>query len=202
MATDGLSDPGVIDRVDVDSDDLDPMDCLPPGETPLEVSKHPTGWIAVTERDLFVYRSERDPALVRVLRPNVTGLVVRRAGGESLIGYVPAAVLYAFAAVAVGVLLSAVSPTELIAVPDAPGVGGMATIVQTLEWASRLLGAVLVFSGILAGLIGAVVFTYWLFSHNVALVIERGSADPIDCPTDRRTGRQAIQELGDALSEE
>lgn len=201
MVTERFSDPGVIDRVGVDSNAPDPQDCLPPGETPIEVSTHSTGWIAVAERELFVYRSERDPALVRILRPNVTGLAVRRAGGGSLIGYVPVAVLFAFAAVAAGVLLLAMSPTEFIAVPDAPGVSGMATIVQTLEWASRLLGAVLVFSGILAGLVGASVLTYWVFSYDVALVIERGGADPIECSTDRRTGRQAIRELGNALSE-
>lgn len=200
MATDRFSDPGMIDRVDIPGSEPEPIDCVPPSETPIAVSEHSTGWIAVTERELLVYRSEHDPALVRISRPNVTGLAVRRAGGQSVLHYAPMAFVYAGLGVVVGVLFLTVSPAELIAVPDAPGTGGIETILRTLDWAVQLLGVTLVFSGTLAGLFGATAVGYWLFSRNVALVIERGEVESIECPTDRRTGERLLEELSAALS--
>lgn len=200
MAIDRFSEPGVIDRVDIEETEPDPIDCIPPSETPIAVSEHPTGWVAVTDRELLVYRSEHDPALVRISRPNVTGLAVRRAGGQSFLRYAPMALVYAGLGVAVGVLFLTVSPTGLIAVPDAPGTSGIETILRTLDWTLQLLGVTLVFSGILAGLLGVTAVGYWLFSRNVTLVIERGDGDAIRYPTDRRTGQRLLDELSGALS--
>jgi len=197
----GLTEPGVLDRTELPSSTPDPEDRLLPGETPVATVTLSPGWVAVTDRSVLSYHPERDPAVVRTPRPNVTSVALRRTGGRRLLGYVPGALVYALAALLFGALLLAVSPGELVAVPDAPGAGGLESIVRTLGWASRLLGTVLVFSGILIGLGVAVVVGYWLSAREVALVVERGSADPIECPTDRRAGRRALAALRDALSE-
>jgi hypothetical protein len=192
--------PGIINRIDVDREDPEPADCLPAGEPPITTATLAPGWVALTDLAFLSYHPDRDPAVVRTPRQNVTGITLRRSGGRGLLRYAPGALLYALIALGTGVLLLMTSPTDLIAVPDAPGVGGLETIVQTLGWASRLLGIVLVFSGILVGLGVAAIVGYWLASSEVALVFERGTADPIECPTDRHTGTRAIRTLRDALS--
>jgi hypothetical protein len=201
MVVDGTPEPGVIDRIDVDGGDPDPVDCLPPGESPIASTGLSPGWVAVTERELLRYHPDRDRAVVRTPRQNVTGVVLRRAGGRSLLTHVPKALAYALAALVVGVGLLSISPAQLLTVPDAPGAGEIGTIMRTLGWASRLLGTILVFSGILAGLAAVTVVGYWLFSRDVTLVIERGDADPIECPTNRQAGQRAIQELRAVLPE-
>lgn len=199
--SDRLREPGVLDRTDVPSSAPDPNDRLLPGETPVTAVELSPGWVAVTDRSVLSYHPDRDPAVVRTPRPNVTSIALRRTGGRALLGYVPSALLYTPAALAVGTLLLAVSPGELVAVPDAPGAGGLESIVRTLGWASRLLGTILLFSGILVGLGVIVVVGYWLSAREVALVVERGSRDPIECPTDRQAGRRALKALREALSE-
>ncbi len=201
MDTDLVPEPGVVAEADLDQSRPEPTDCLPPGEEPTVTASLSPGWVAVTDREILAFHPDNDPTLARTLRPNVTGLVVRRAGGQTFLGYAPGAVLYALAAMGFGSLLLAVSPENLIAVPDAPGAGQIETIVQTLGWAMGLLGAVLVFSGILAGLIAAVVVVYWLLSKEVAFVIERGEADPIECPTTRATGTRVLSRLKAAIEE-
>lgn len=201
MLPDRVSDPGVVDRVDVDPPAPDPSDCLPPGASPVATVSLSPGWIAVTEREFLSYHPDRDPAVVRTQRENVTGIAVRRTGGRAFLGYLPAGALYTLVALVAGGLLLAVSPADLIAVPDAPGAGSLETIVRTLGLASRLLGAVLVFSGLLAGLSVVTVLGYWLSARDVALVLERGSADAVECPTSRSAGQRAIGTLREALSE-
>jgi hypothetical protein len=200
MVLDGTPDPGVIDRLDVEPEAPDPEDCLPPGESPIASVGLSPGWIAATDRELLRYHPDRDPAVVRTPRANVTGVVVRRAGGRSLLSYVPKTTLYAVVALVVGIALLSASPSELLAVPDGPGAGELEAIVGVLARAVRLLGVVLVFTGILAGLVAAAVVGYWLFSRQVTLVVERGAADPIECPTNRQAGERAVRELRGALS--
>jgi hypothetical protein len=200
MVLDGKPEPGVVDRIDVESRAPDPEECLPPGEAPIASVGLSPGWVAITDRELLRYHPDRDPIVVRTLRPNVTGVVVRRAGGRSLLSSVPKIGLYAIVAVVVGGLLLSVSPAEFLSVPDAPGAGELETIIAALARALWLLGVVLVFSGILAGLIAATIVGYWLFSRQVTLVIERGTADPIECPTSQHAGRRAIRELEPVLS--
>lgn len=200
MVTDGISDHGTLDRIDLEPSDPTPADCIPPDVTPISVSEHPSGWIAVTHRNLFVYRSERDPAVVRLARPNVTGLAVRRAGLQSFLRYVPMALLYACFGIIVGILLLTVSPDALITLPETPGVGGGEMILQTLQWTVQLLGVVLAFSGILAGLAGTTIITYWFVSGDVAFSIERGAADEIECAMNRQAGQRILRELEDVLS--
>lgn len=200
MSQRSVPNPGIIRRIDIDRQDPKPADCLPPDETAIATATLSPGWIALTDRAFLSYHPGRDPAIVRTPRQNVTGISLRRSGGRSLLRYVPAGVVYALAALGVGILLLMISPADLITVPDAPGVGGLETIVRTLGWASRLLGIVLLFSGILVGLGAAVIVGYWLSSSEVALVFERGPAESIECPTDRHTGTQAIRTLRDALS--
>lgn len=192
--------PGVIDRVEIESTAPEPADCLPPGESPITAVDLSPGWIAVTDRELLRYHPDRDPEIVRLLRPNVTGVAVRRAGGRSFLQYVPKGLVYAIGALLVGVILLSVSPEQLITVPDAPGAGELGTIIRLLESGMRLLGVVLVFTGILAGLAVVTVVGYWLFSREVTLVIERGAAEPIECPTNQQAGQRAIRELREVFS--
>ncbi len=201
MATDMVPEPGIVAEVDIEQPAPKPIDCLPPGEEPTATASLSPGWVAVTDREILTFHPERDPALDRVDRANATGVAVRRAGGRALLEYVPSAFLYTLVASALGAILLFVSPESLITIPDAPGAGQLETIVRTLGWAVDLLGSVLVFTGILAGLIVVVVLAYWLLSREVALVIERGEAEPIECPTTRATGTRALQELETALAE-
>lgn len=201
MVTDIVPEPGVVAEVDIERPDPEPSDCLPPGEEPMATASLSPGWIAITDREILTFHPDSEPALARVDRANATGFVVRRAGGRALLGYVPSAFLYALVASAFGAILLFVSPAGLITIPDAPGAGQLETIVRTLGWAVNLLGTVLVFTGILAGLIVVVVLAYWLVSREVALVIERGEAEPIECPTTRATGTRALRELERALAE-
>lgn len=200
MVLDEAPEPGAIARIDVQQPDPKPADCLPPGESPIVSTDLSPGWIAVTDRELLRYHPDRDPSVVRIPRPNVTGLVVRRAGGRSLLQYAPWALVYTIGALFVGAVLLTVSPGELIAVPDAPGAGQLDTIVQALGVATRLLGVVLLFTGILAGLGVISVVGYWLVSRNVVLVIERGDAEPVECPTNQQTGQRALRELRDVFA--
>jgi hypothetical protein len=201
MSADIVPDPGVVARADIDRATPDPEDCLPPGEQPEVTVELSPGWVAITDREFLLFHPDRDPAFTRTPLANVTGLLVRRTGGQPLIGYVPGAILYALFGTVPGSLLLSVSPGGLIAIPEAPGSGQIETIVQTLGWAMGLLGTVLVFSGILAALLAVAVVGYWLLSREVALVIERGEADPIEYPTTRSTGTRAIRELETELVE-
>ncbi|MFO7925201.1 MAG: hypothetical protein ACQET5_05000 [Halobacteriota archaeon] len=201
MSQRSVPNPGIIRRIDIDPDDPEPTDCLPPDETPITTATLSPGWITLTDRAFLSYHPGRDPAIVRTQRQNVTGISLRRSGGRSLLRYVPIGGLYALAALGVGVVLLMISPADLVTVPDAPGIGGLETIVRTLGWASDLLGVVLLFSGVLVGLGAAVIVGYWLTSSEVALVFERGTAEPIECPTDRDTGILAIRTLRNGLSQ-
>lgn len=201
MAPSRITEPGVLERIDFDAPEPEPTDCLPAGETPVATVPLRSGWIAVTDREILCYRPDRDPSLVRTARCNVTSVSLRRTGGRRFLGYVPVALLYAVVAFGTGALLIMVSPGDVVAVPDAPGTGGVETIVRTLGWASRLLGTVLLFTAILVGLCVAAVVGYWFFSREVAVVLERGSADPIECPTDRQAGRRAIRTLRETFPE-
>lgn len=195
MATDIVPDPGVLARIDLDPSTPRPTDCLVPGEEPIVTASLSPGWIAITEREFLAYHPEKEPPVERTDRANVSGLVVRRTGGGTFLGYVPGAMLYALAASVFGVLLLALSPETLISIPNAPESGQLETIVRTLGWAMDLLGTMLVFTGILAALLTVAVVAYWLRSRDVAIVIERGGADPIECPTTSATGTRAIREL-------
>ena len=201
MVVDRAPEPGVIDRIEIEPTDPEPADCLPPGESPIASTDLSPGWIAVTSRELLRYHPDQDPAVVRMPRQNVTGVAVRRAGGRSFLQYVPKALVAAIVSLLVGIVLLSVSPEQFITVPDAPGAGEISTIVQLLGTAMGLLGVVLVFAGILAGLGVVTIVGYWLFSRDVTLLIERGSADPIECPTNQQAGQRAIQDLRDVFSE-
>jgi hypothetical protein len=201
MGSDLVPEPGIVAETEIDRSTPEPTDCLPPGEEPTAIASLSPGWIAATEREILAFRPDGGPPLVRIDRANATGLAVKRTGGRPFLGYVPGATLYAVAASAFGALLLSVSPRGLIAIPDAPGAGQLETIVRTIGWAMGLLGTVLVFTGILAGLIVVVVLVYWLLSREVALVVEREGADPIECPTTRAVGTRALGEIETALEE-
>ena len=201
MGSDLVPEPSVVEKTEIDRSSPEPADCLPPGEGPTATASLSPGWIAVTDREILAFRPDGAPPLVRVDRANATGLAVKRTGGRPFLGHVPGAALYAVAASAFGALLLSVSPRGLIAIPDAPGAGQLEIIVRTIGWAMGLLGTVLVFTGILAGLIAVAVLVYWLFSREVALVVERDGGEPIECPTTRAVGTRALGKLEAALRE-
>lgn len=199
MPPESVTDPGVIDRVDVDVGDPDPSSCLPPGEEPLATVRLSPGWVAVTEREVLCHHPDGEPPLARTSRHNVTGLVVRRAGARSLLRYLPRAVVAAVLAVAGGLLLLSVDPASYVDPPDAEAVEGTFSFLDALSRGTDVLGAALVFGGILAGLAALAVLGYWLVSRDVLLVVERGGATPIECPTTRASGTRAVGSLREAL---
>ncbi len=187
-------------NVDIEQPVPDPNDCLPPGEKPLVITKLSPGWIAVTDREFFACHPNRDPIVTRTFRSNVTQMSVRRSGGGSVFGYVPAALLYAVAALFFGVLLRSLTIEELLSIPDAPGAGQIETIVQTLGLVTGHFGTALVLTGILTGLSAIAVVTHWFFSRDVVFVLERGEADPIECRTTRTVGIRALREIESELA--
>lgn len=188
-------DPGVTRRLDVDRQEPTPNDCLPEYEEAVATVDLSPGWIAATRRELFTYHPDRDPAVVRTPLPNVTGVAVRRAGGQAFVGYLPVGVLYAFGALALGFGFLAVEPIQYVDVSASGPTSQLLGIVHAFGRAMDLLGAFLVFTGVLAGLAIATVLVYWVVSREVSLVIERGQADPIECPTTRHAGTRALQKL-------
>jgi hypothetical protein len=199
MRTESVTDPGVVERAAVERTAPEPGDCLPPCESPLATADLSPGWVAVTDRELLVYHPDRNPRVGRSLRANVTGLAVRRAGGRSLLGWVPPALLYGLGGVVCGLLLLAVEPTQFVTVPPDSPVEAISTVLRTLGWATDLLGAVLVFAGILAGLGALAVTAYWLLSDEVTFVVELGEHDRLECPTTLPAGRRAIGSLGEVV---
>lgn len=200
MPPESVPEPGVVERVDVDAGTPEPVDCLAPGERPLEVADLSPGWIAATDRELLVYHPDRDPPVGRVLRANVTGLALRRAGGSEYLGVVPKAIVFALGSVALGGVLLAVDPRSFVSLPGDTPTDSFSTVLQTTGWAMNLLGTVLVFTGILAGLVAVVVAAHWLLSSDVTLVAERGGGDPLECPTTRPAGTRAVGAMEAALA--
>lgn len=199
MPPESVTDPGVVDRVDVDRAVPEPADCLPPCETPVARADLSPGWVALTDRELLVYHPERSPRVGRTLRANVTGLAVRRAGARRLLGYVPMAVMYGVAGLVVGLSLLWVKPTAFVTLPEGSAVGSFATMVTTVGWAMNMLGAVLVFTSILAALAAVAVAGYWLASSDVTLVVERGGGEKLECPTTSPAGRRAVETMREEL---
>lgn len=200
MDSESATEPGVITRVELQPENPSPADVLPPGEVLRTTVELSPGWIAATDREILTYHPDRDPAMVRTPRHNVTGIAVRRAGGRRFVGYVPLGLFAAVGALAVGLGLLAVTPSQFVTMPDGTAGGQLATIVETLGWAMNLLGSVLVFIGILTALTAVVVVGYWLASRDVTLIIERGGADPVECPTTRQRGQEAVRELRESLA--
>lgn len=200
MDTDVAPEPGVIGRVDIDRPAPEPADCLCPHEEPTATVGLSPGWVAVTDRELLVFHPDQDPALTRTPRPNVSGIAVRRAGARTFLPYVPKIALLALFSAVFGVILLSVSPDGLVTIPDAPGSGQLEGIVGALGSAMRLLGVVLVFVAVLAVLSATVVVGYWLLSRDVVLAIERGNADPIECPTTRTNGTRVLRKLEPELT--
>lgn len=200
MPPESVTEPGVVDRVDVDHAAPEPDDCLPPRETPVARADLSPGWVALTDRELLVYHPEREPRVGRTLRANVTGLTVRRAGARRLLGYVPMAGLFAVGGLVVGLSLLWVEPTAFVTLPEGSAVTSFATMVTTLGWAMNMLGAVLVFASILAALAAVVVAGYWLASSDVTLVVERGGGEELECPTTLPAGQRAAETMREELA--
>lgn len=194
-----VPEPGVVRRLDVDLPEPTPSDCLPPGEDAVRTVDLSPGWVAATGRELITYHPDRDPAVVRTPLPNVTGLAVRRAGGQTFVQYLPIAVFYAVAALALGAGFLAVDPMQYVNVSGTGAVSQLLGIVQAFGRAINLLGAFLVFTGILSALVVGVLLVYWITSRHVSLVVERGRADSIECPTTRHAGARALEELDELL---
>lgn len=201
MGPESVTTPGEVDRFDLDTTPPAPEACLPPGETTVARADLSPGWIAVSERELLVYHPDRDPPVGRILRPNVTGVALRRVGGRRLLGYVPTALLFAVGGVLVGLLLLSIEPTTFVSLPRDMPLDSFSTIVQSLGWAMDVLGAMLVFSAILSGVGAATVAGYWLLSREVVIAIERGSAESIECPATRAAGQRAVRTLRETMTE-
>lgn len=199
MEPETVTDPGLVDSVAVDHGAPEPEDCIAPCESTAARADLSPGWVALTDRELLVYHPEREPPVGRSLRVNVTGLSVRRAGARQLLGYAPMSVLYALGGMVVGLSMLWVRPTQFVTLPEGPGVGSFASMVTTLGWAMNLIGAVLVFTSILAGLGAVAVAGYWLASSDVTLVVERGGGEDLECPTTLPAGQRAARTLREAL---
>lgn len=199
MSLESVRDPGVLTGFEVDAGEPSPVECLPRGEEPLVAVDLSPGWVAVTDRQVVAYRPDRTPPVRRLDRPNLTGVAVKRAGGGAFLQYVPHASAYAFGALLSGFGLLTVDPRSYVSVPDGPSGDRLTGLADALGWTFDMLGVALVFTGILAILVAGAVLTHWLLSREVTLVVERGDAEPIECPTTRPAGVRAVDALREVL---
>ncbi len=177
----------------------EPADCVPPDEPVRTQATLSNGWLAVTPRQVLVYRTDREPPLVTVLRANVTGIAVRRSGDGPVIRYAPRVAAYGVVGVLVGLLFGALVPAASVDLPqDSPAAGALG-FVTALTGALQLLGDLAILSGAVA-LVGALgALGYRLASGGRALVVKVAGDTSVRCRAADGGGRQALQELEAAL---
>ena len=176
----------------------EPADCVPPDEPVGTQATLSNGWLAVTPRQVLVYRTDREPPLVTVSRANVTGVAIRRSGDGPVIRYAPRIAVYGVVGVLVGLLLGALVPAASVDLPqDSPAAGALG-FVTALTGALQLLGDIAMLLGAVA-LVGALgALGYRLATGGRVFVVEVAGDTPVRCRA-AGGGRQALRELEAAL---
>lgn len=188
-----------IDRVDVDPPDPEPTDCFPPRERVVETVQFGSGWVAVSDRQVVAYRSDREPPLQTVARPNVVGVSLRRAGGGLVVQLAQRAAVYGLLSLVVGLLFYWLAPSATVEVPKNTPVGDVLGFVELLTTGLRLAGLLAIGAGAVA-VVGALgTLAYWLTTGGTVLAVERAGGDPVRCSTRGGTAHRAVERLTEAL---
>jgi hypothetical protein len=198
---DAAPDPRTVRRVSVEPPVPEPADCVPPGEPITTRASLSGGWLAVTPRQLLVYRTDREPRLVTVPRPNVTGVAIRRSGDGPVVRYAPRIAGYGVVGILVGLLLGALVPAASVDIPqDSPAAGALG-FVTVLTGGLQLLGNAAVLFGAVA-LVGALgTLGYRLATGGRVVVVEVAGASPVRCRAAGGGERRALRRIEDALDE-
>ena len=177
----------------------EPADCVPPDEPVRTQATLSNGWLAVTPRQVLVYRTDREPPLVTVSRANVTGVAVRRSGDGPVIRYAPRIAVYGVVGVLVGLLFGALVPAASVDLPqDSPAAGALG-FVTALTGALQLLGDLAMLFGAVA-LVGALgALGYRLATGGRVFAVEVAGDTPVRCRAAGGGAGQALRELEAAL---
>lgn len=194
-------DPRTVRRVSVEPSVPQPADCLPPGEAVEAAVDLSGGWLAVSGRQVLVYRTDRDPPLLTVPLQNVTGIALRRAGDGPVLRYAPRIAAYGLVSVIVGLLLGALLPSTAVEIPqDSPAAGTFGFVrlltdgIGLLSDAAVLLGVI-----VMVGALGAL--GYRLATGGRVVVVERAGGSVVRCTAAGGSGRRALQQLATAFGE-
>lgn len=194
-------DPRTVRRVSVEPPVPEPADCVPPGEPVTTQASLSDGWLAVTPRQVLVYRTDREPPLVTVPRPNVAGVAIRRSGDGPVVRYAPRVAAYGFVGILVGLLFGAMVPAASVDIPqDSPAAGAFG-FVTMLTGGLQLLGdlAILVGAVALVGALGAL--GYRLATGGRVVLVEVAGDASVPCRAAGGNDRRALRRIRDALDE-
>jgi hypothetical protein len=188
-------DPRTVRRVSVEPSVPEPADCLPPGESVDAAVELSDGWLAVSGREVLVYRTDRDPPLLTVPLPNVTGVALRRAGDGPVLRYAPRIAAYGLVSVIVGLLLEALVPSTAVDVPQGSPAAGAFGFVRLLTDGIGLLGDAAVLLGVVVmiGALGAL--GYRLATGGRVVVVEQAGGSGVRCTAAGGSGRRALRQL-------
>jgi hypothetical protein len=194
-------DPRTVRQVAVEPGVPAPDDCVPPGESITTRVSLSDGWLAVTARQVLVYRTDRDPALVTVARPNVTGVAIRRSGDGPIVRYAPRIAAYGLVGVLVGLLFGALVPAAAVDIPqDSPAAGSLG-FVTMLTGGLQLLGDLAVLFGAVALVGGLGALGYRLATGGRVLLVEVTGGRNVRCRSAGGNERRALRQLRVALEE-
>lgn len=195
-------DPRTVRHVSVEPSVPEPADCLPPGETVEVAVDLSGGWLAVSGRQVLVYRTDRDPPLLTVPLPNVTGVALRRAGDGPVLRYAPRFAAYGLVSVIVGLLLGALMPSTAVEVPQDSPAAGTFGFVRLLTDGLGLLGDAAVLLGVIVmiGALGAL--GYRLATGGRVVVVKRAGDSVVRCTAAGSSGRRALQQLATTFGED
>lgn len=194
-------DPRTVRRVAVEPPVPEPADCVPPGESVTTQVSLSDGWLAATPREVLVYRTDREPPLVTVARPNVTGLAIRRSGDGPVIRYAPRIAAYGLVGVLVGLLFGALVPAAAVDIPqDSPAAGSLG-FVTMLTGGLQLLGDLAVLFGVVALVGGLGALGYKLATGGRVLLVEVAGNRSVQCRSAGGNERRALRQLRAALEE-
>jgi hypothetical protein len=192
-------DPRTVRRVSVERPVPTPADCVPPGEQIATAVSLSDGWLAVTPREVLVYRTDRDPPLVTVPRPNVTGVAIRRSGDGPVIRYAPRVAAYGFVGILVGLLFGALVPAAAVEIPrDSPAANTFG-FIDTFTAGLQLVGDLAVLLGAVAfvGALGAL--GYRLATGARVFLIRVAGSESVQCRAAGGNDRRALRQIRDAL---
>lgn len=196
------SDLRTIDHVDVEPPTPEPADCFPPRESVEDAVRVGSGWIAVSDRQVMVYRSDREPPLAAAARANVVGVSLRRAGSGLAIQVAPRAAVYGVLSIVVGLLFGWLAPSAAVQVPQNTPVGDVLGFVELLTTGLRLGSLLAIGAGTLAVVVAVGALGYWLTTGGTVLVVERAGDDPIRCSTRGGSAHRALERVSAALEDD
>jgi hypothetical protein len=187
---------------------LDPERYLLAGETLDEQVDVRRGWVVATSHRLVVFDPDADgKRFVAVDRPNVLDVRTTGGGNSRLRSSAFRAGLYAVVLLAGGSVARGLGLRDLFtAGPDVgstPGVGGLVSVLSLVGALVGLVVDVVLFGGLLAGVVALALYALYRRGRAPTLVVERAGEDDLELELpSNAVGRQAVARLEAAFSDE